>query len=259
VANEIEKREQNFLVSDDYAPELVVQRGVEIAQVLTNLIAESGMFHQIRGIKGAYVSTEGWQATCSMMRVFPNEEKNDCVLEAKYAENGEKLHGPAFSATVALTRADGTVISRASAQCGGPDDRPWDKRPAQACKSMAGTRAFNKAARFVFGWIVKAKTGTTKEGKEVAFEATPAEEMEAATKNDDLHVRKNTTIPAAPGTQGDTSVHPAQLGVINKLVSKRKLTPQQLGVLRKDIGVPQTGKIDTFQADAVIKALLEFS
>ena len=79
MANEIEKREQNFLVSDDYAPELVVQRGVEIAQVLTNLIAESGMFHQIRGIKGAYVSTEGWQATCSMMRVFPNEE-NDCVL-----------------------------------------------------------------------------------------------------------------------------------------------------------------------------------
>jgi hypothetical protein len=111
------------------------------------------------------------------------------------------LHGYAFEATVELRRADGTVVSRASTRCGGPDDRPWDKRPAPAVKSMAGTRAFNKAARLVFGWIIRAKPGRKKEGDkvvEIQFEATPADEVKAALGNDDLEVRKSTKLPEAP-------------------------------------------------------------
>tara|TARA_R100000664_G_scaffold29067_4_gene40679 strand:+ start:3944 stop:4732 length:789 start_codon:yes stop_codon:yes gene_type:complete len=253
--NELASTTQNFLVSDEYKPELVVERGVQIAQVLTDLIARSKLYHRIPKIKGLYVSTEGWQATCSMMRVFPREVCNDLVLEAKYDEAGKQLHGVAYDATVELTRPDGFVVSRASARCGGPDDRPWDKRSAQAIKSMAGTRAFNKAARLVFGWIVKAKPGHTEEGEEISFEATPGEEMEAAMKNDDRHIRQTTTIPPAPGGDEPGRITKSQLLALKTLTEGWH--KQDTLQARKNAGLPESGELSQEDASKLIGSIIK--
>lgn len=253
--NELATTTQNFLVSDEYKPELVVERGVQIAQVLTDLIARSKLYHKIPKVKGLYVSTEGWQATCSMMRVFPREVENHQVLEAKHDETGKLIHGPAFEATVELTRPDGFIVSRASARCGGPDDRPWDKRGAQAIKSMAGTRAFNKAARFVFGWIVKAKPGHDEEGNEVNFEATPGEEMDAAMKNDDRHVRQTVDIPPAPGGDEPGRVTKSQLVALKALTEGWK--PLDVKKARKRAEVPETGELTQEQASTLIASIIK--
>ena len=69
--------------------------------------------------------------------------------------------------------SDGACISRASAECGAPDEldrygKPvWSSRPRYARRSMAQTRATGKACRLAFSWVMSL----------AGYEPTPFEEM----------------------------------------------------------------------------------
>lgn len=139
-------------------PSALVQGATIAANELAKLIDSRGLFSMISGRK--YVQIEGWLTLATMMGCLPQEESNERQEDGSYV------------AIVALIRmADGAVLSRASAECGGPEDRTWERRPAYARRSMASTRATGKACRLAFSWVVAL----------AGYATTPAEEMDDVT------------------------------------------------------------------------------
>jgi hypothetical protein len=130
-----------------------------MANALAELIRAQGLASRIQGRE--YVQVEGWTTLATMLGVTAREV-------ATVETDG------VFTATVELVRmSDGAVISRASAECGSPDEldrrgKPlWANRPRYARRSMAQTRATGKACRLAFSWIMRL----------AGYEPTPAEEM----------------------------------------------------------------------------------
>lgn len=143
-------------------PGALVEQAAAMATALARVIDEQKLFTVIQGKR--HVRVEGWTTLGTMLGVLPREVS---VTE----EWG------VYTATVELIRmSDGAVLSRASAECGDPDeiDRQgvpiWANRPRYARRSMALTRATGKACRLAFSWIMAL----------AGYEATPQEEMEGA-------------------------------------------------------------------------------
>jgi hypothetical protein len=140
-------------------PAHLVARATDVANHLAAVIENQKLYSTISGRK--FVKCEGWVTLAAMMGVMPREiamESQDGV----------------YVATVALVRmADGAELTRASAECGAPDEvdrkgKPvWADRPRYARRSMAATRATSKACRLAFSWVMAL----------AGFEVTPQEEM----------------------------------------------------------------------------------
>lgn len=154
---------QTALIEADSADEMVT-KATEIATTLKRRVIDEGeLFSVIHGRK--HVHVEGWVTLGAMLGVTPHE------VETVQREDGS------FRSTIELRRlSDGMTIGRASAECGGPEETEWQKRPPYARRSMAQTRATGKACRLVFSWIMVL----------AGYSGTPAEEMDAAAMRDEL-------------------------------------------------------------------------
>lgn len=132
----------------------LVASASEIATALAGIINSQKLYSVIQGRK--FVHVEGWTTLGAMLGIIPREVQN------------EPQDDGSFVATVELVRlSDGTVIGRASSECGDPSEQTWAKRARYARRSMAATRATGKAFRLSFSWIMKL----------AGYEPTPAEEM----------------------------------------------------------------------------------
>jgi hypothetical protein len=143
------------------AQDLIAQ-ATSIATLLSRLIEERQMYVTLRG--RPFVRCEGWTTLAALLGVTPHEV-------ATTEQEG------IYTSVVELRRlSDGTVVARASAECGAADEvdgdgQPtWASRPRYARRSMALTRATAKACRLAFSWIMVL----------AGYEPTPAEEMVAA-------------------------------------------------------------------------------
>ena len=140
-------------------PQALVSGAAELAGQLAVIIAKQNLATTIKGKR--FVNVEGWTTLATMLGVTAREVS---TIE----QDG------VYIATVELVRmSDQAVISRASAECGSPDEldkygKPiWSTRPRYARRSMAQTRATGKACRLAFSWIMSL----------AGYEVTPAEEM----------------------------------------------------------------------------------
>ena len=137
----------------------LVSGAAELAGQLAIIINKQNLATVIKGKR--FVNVEGWTTLATMLGVTAREV---CTVEQEGI----------YVATVELVRmSDGACISRASAECGSPDEldkygKPiWSNRPRYARRSMAQTRATGKACRLAFSWIMSL----------AGYEPTPAEEM----------------------------------------------------------------------------------
>jgi hypothetical protein len=140
-------------------PAALVSGAAELAGQLAIVIHRQNLATVIKGKR--FVNVEGWTTLATMLGVTAREV---CTVE----QDG------IYIATVELVRmSDQAVISRASAECGSPDEldkygKPmWSNRPRYARRSMAQTRATGKACRLAFSWIMSL----------AGYEPTPAEEI----------------------------------------------------------------------------------
>jgi len=134
-------------------PAALISGATAMADTLADVIRSRNL--SVRIGQGEHVRVEGWLTLGTMMGVLPREE------------SVERLEDGGYIATVSLVRmTDGTVLTRASAECG-MDERDWAKRPAFARRSMAITRATAKACRIAFSWVMTLS----------GYSGTPAEEM----------------------------------------------------------------------------------
>ena len=143
-------------------PGALVQGATVMAHALADIIRSQKLATRIQGRE--FVQVEGWTTLATMLGVVARE-----VATVEHPDEPG-----IFISTVELVRmADGAIISRASAECGAPDEldrygKPvWANRPRYARRSMAQTRATGKACRLAFSWIMRL----------AGYEPTPAEEM----------------------------------------------------------------------------------
>jgi hypothetical protein len=141
------------------SPSALIGSASEMAKALAETIKAQHLALTIQDRH--YVRVEGWTTLGVMLGVVAREV---CTVE----QDG------VYTATVELVRiSDQAVISRASAECGAPDEKDrygnplWANRPRYARRSMAQTRATGKACRLAFSWIMAL----------AGYEPIPAEEM----------------------------------------------------------------------------------
>ncbi len=166
---------------DRPSPRAIIRQATEEANVLAEVIEGQRLFSMIQGKK--FVRVEGWVTLATLRGCLPREVAVHEMPEGRYV------------AEVELVRmSDGMVLTRASAECGGPDDRVWMGRPQNARRSMAITRATGKACRIAFAWVLSLAK---------RYETTPAEEMD--------HVgsfSEERTDPTSLGTQQAATSRP---------------------------------------------------
>lgn len=140
----------------DLPPKEMVARVTEIANCLSDVIKNQKLFVNIQGKN--YVKAEGWSTLGAFLSVLPKE-----IYVTEHQDGS-------YEARVDLINSNtGITVGGASAIVG-MDEQTWAKRPKFARRSMAVTRATSKAFRLAFGWISSI----------AGYEATPAEELEAA-------------------------------------------------------------------------------
>jgi hypothetical protein len=140
----------------DVGPEQMVAMASRLATTLRAIVDKQHLYATISGKK--YPQVEAWMTIGRMDNVVAQEES------VTRQEDGS------FVASVILVRlSDGSIVGRASAMCGSPDDRPWNGRAEYNRRSMAVTRATSRAFRMQYSWIMAL----------AGYEPTPAEEMPA--------------------------------------------------------------------------------
>jgi hypothetical protein len=176
-------------------PAALVERASAMATALAKVIDDQKLFNVIQGQR--HVRVEGWTTLSTMLGVLPREVS---VTE----EWG------VYTATVELIRmSDGAVLSRASAECGDPDEPIWASRPRFARRSMALTRATGKACRLAFSWIMAL----------AGYESCPAEEMQDG--GGGQFPRGPQRPPArSPLARADARLSPEQITELRALMGK---------------------------------------
>lgn len=161
-------------------PAALVSGAAELASQLAIVINRQNLATVIKGKR--FVNVEGWTTLATMLGVTAREV---CTVESEGV----------YIATVELVRmSDGACISRASAECGSPDEldkygKPiWSSRPRYARRSMAQTRATGKACRLAFSWIMSL----------AGYEPTPAEEMTPIIESSSVVAEQPRSTPVAP-------------------------------------------------------------
>ena len=140
------------LLGADNPAELINAASV-VANQLKQVVIQAHLAQNIQGKE--YVKVEGWTTLGMLLGLLPRE------ISTVQKEDGS------YVSTVAFCRADGSIVTQASAECGDETDGKWAQRPPYARRSMAQTRATGKAARLAFSWIMAL----------AGYAPTPAEEM----------------------------------------------------------------------------------
>lgn len=137
-------------------PADVVQRAVEVANVLKDIVMKNNLSVNIQG--RAHVKAEGWSTLGGMLGITVQER-----VDLSY-----RFDDGTWRSTVELVRgSDGAIVGRATALCSPAEDR-WRGKPEYAIQSMSLTRATGKAFRLSFSWIMTI----------AGYAPTPAEEMD---------------------------------------------------------------------------------
>lgn len=139
------------------------QQAMEVAVILQKFVTEKKLTANIKGKN--YPLVEAWQFAGSQLGLYP------LLTEAKDLSNDKEIK---YSATVEIRRlSNDQVMSKGFAVCSNKEGskRQFDE---YAICSMAQTRAEGKAYRMLLSWLMKA----------AGFEATPAEEMDFTTKQE---------------------------------------------------------------------------
>lgn len=186
-------------------PAALVSGAAELASQLAIVIAKQNLATVIKGKR--FVNVEGWTTLATMLGVTAREVST-VEQEGVYV------------ATVELVRmSDGACISKASAECGSPDEldkygKPiWSTRPRYARRSMAQTRATGKACRLAFSWIMSL----------AGYEVTPAEEMTPIIEAEQVQAR-----PAPSPVQSAESIPVSVPETKHITASQRKLLEAQI-------------------------------
>lgn len=193
-------------------PEQVVQQATVEAEALARVIQEQGLYavtgRDRQGNEKRHVQVEGWQTLGAMRGVFAitewsrrTDDYQPLVVRSKWiTEEGgrrrkvtetvqEGVGG--YEARVQLVNANGIVVGAAEAECTW-EEESWGKRPANALRSMAQTRAIGKAYRGVFAFVMAL----------AGYEVTPAAEMPPPIPSlPDLHNVPEGHGPRAWGTK----------------------------------------------------------
>lgn len=139
-------------------PAAIAARVGEMAEALAAFVDNRGMTQVISGRK--YVVAEGWSYMGAMLGVHARTVRSVPMRDAEGIIQG-------YEAEVQLITRDGAVVGGAWAECS-RTERDWgwhptgrngqalQARPDAALRSMAQTRATNKAYRMTFGFIMKA-------------------------------------------------------------------------------------------------------
>jgi hypothetical protein len=194
------------LMSAD-SPRALMEQAADMATELAKLIQARRLFTVLRN--KPYVVVEGWTTLGTMLGVVAREVSTT-------------EHDGIYTAVVELVRiSDGTVISRASAECGADDERDrngkpiWANRPRYARRSMAQTRATGKACRLAFSWIMKL----------AGYEPTPAEEMIFAEDAETVSKRTEGKNPQPAPPQAPPRTPPKQGGGTGPKTSPQFIPP----------------------------------
>lgn len=134
-------------------PAELISAASAVAKQLKQVVIEAHLAQMIQGKE--YVKVEGWTTLGMLLGLLPREISTVQNPDGSYVS------------TVAFCRADGSIVTQASAECGDETDGKWASRPPYARRSMAQTRATGKAARLAFSWIMAL----------AGYAPTPAEEM----------------------------------------------------------------------------------
>lgn len=151
------------------SPRGMIEAAHEIAALLADIIKERQLYTMISG--KAHVRIEAWTTCLAFLGITAQEE---------WCKVRETDSGDVYEVYVGLYDSTGRKIGGASAECGGPDEKMWAKRPANARRSMAGTRATGKAARLIASWILVM----------AGYNPTPAEEMGDAANETPTPIKK---------------------------------------------------------------------
>lgn len=138
----------------DVGPVRMVEMASELATVLKSIVDRQKLYAMISGRK--YPTVEAWMTIGRMDNTVAQEEAVTRQEDGSY-----------IAVAILVRLSDGSIVGRASALCGAPDDHPWDKRPEFNRRSMAVTRAISRAFRAQYSWIMSL----------AGYEPTPAEEM----------------------------------------------------------------------------------
>lgn len=162
------------------APRFVIEQATEEADALASVIEGQTLYSMIQGRK--FVKCEGWVTLACLRGCLPREVSVTEMPEGRYVAQVELIR-----------MSDGMVLTRASAECGGPEDTLWQGRPPNARRSMAITRATGKACRVAFSWVMAL----------AGFDPTPLEEMpeagqEAPPKSENSAVRAAAAVADDP-------------------------------------------------------------
>jgi hypothetical protein len=141
-------------------PAAIVAQATRIANEIAPLIREQRLVKRIG--QSDHVFLEGWTLAGTMLGVFPIT-----VSSGPIVHEGEVL---GYQATVEARTMAGNMVGRADAQCTHDENDKWKHAPSFQLRSMAITRASSKALRMPLGFVMHL----------AGYDATPAEEMEAA-------------------------------------------------------------------------------
>ena len=208
------------------SPAALMSGASEMAGELARMIEAQRLWDPINGKK--YVKVEGWTTLGVMMGVVAREvttTENDGI----------------YTAVVELVRMlDGACISRASAECGAPDEldrygKPvWSNRPRYARRSMAQTRATGKACRLAFSWVMSL----------AGYEVTPAEEMthvhDPVVPNYPQQIRPPVNDNTRPSV-ADSRINPSQ-----RIMLETRITESGLNRERVKAWIERSWKVDSF-------------
>lgn len=208
-------------------PAEMMAAAAAIATPLKKFILEKGLYVELGGAQ-PHVYVEAWTTLAAMCGTMVQEisvEEKPIDLD-HYPDCG--AWGPKYVAKMALVRtSDQQVVTSASAECGGPDERSWHWRPkyewsgpqndrqkklvgetpvsGSQRRSMAITRATGKCSRLAFSWVMTL----------AGYSTTPAEEFNQDDHDritDPIHEQKKEQRPEGRnprdtmGTRG--SYHP---------------------------------------------------
>jgi uncharacterized protein YndB with AHSA1/START domain len=196
-------KEQSLEPSGLVVGESAIVRASAIAAILSKVIEDRHLYHNIEGKK--FVQVEGWTTLGALMSVFPEVVKTETVhrqikrilckkqKRGKYGmyerftfiepdayspDDGEiipkedgttirEITETVATSWVALKNMNGQTITTANAVCSSSEEGKLTN-PEYSIVSMSQTRATGKAFRLAFSWIMGMG----------GYEATPLEEVE---------------------------------------------------------------------------------
>ena len=151
------------------APTEVLEEARKAAVALTSVIESKPKKVQFNG--KTYLQFEDWQ---TLGRFYGVTSIGRSTKYVEFGDGDSKVRGFEAQADALLVHGN-QVISSAEAMCLN-DERNWKDKPLFQLKSMAQTRACAKALRNVLAWVVVL----------AGYAPTPAEEMDVASRMDDL-------------------------------------------------------------------------